>query len=185
MLHDTDGRRDSHDASKEEHDKFMKSHGLNNTASSRRAFETVSAQIRTRGKINMRKLKYPTLMSALQAMFEEFDVDGNGKVDEEELYTGLTEIAGVAMSRYEVSLLFPLFDLDDNKSIELPEFFAAILADHHSTSSGAGERSQSFGSSHKIRKHTSHHHTNPRTIPAVHITHHPHTDGVSTNQDPH
>ena len=113
--------------------------GLSNTSSSKLAFNNVSAQLRTRAKVNMHRQRLPSLQAALVQMFEEFDEDGSGNIDEEELHYGLTEIAGVNVSRYETSLLFPLFDDDGNGTVEVDEFFNAILGDSvHSMGPGGG-----------------------------------------------
>jgi len=68
----------------------------------------------------------------LENMFSKIDVDGNGKLDKDEV-KGLVDEAGVAnMSERDYNILFASIDLDGNGSLDFVEFcafFASISPD--------------------------------------------------------
>jgi Ca2+-binding EF-hand superfamily protein len=82
-----------------------------------------------RAKINMKRRGFLSIEDSMADLFTSFDTDGNGTVDPQELFEGLVHVLNMQISRYEVSLLFPIFDRDGDKHIQLAEFMDAVLHD--------------------------------------------------------
>jgi hypothetical protein len=79
-------------------------------------FAGLTAQIRL-----AMKLAAASRSDGLQKVFEKFDTDGSHMVDKNEFLIGCVSL-GVKITKEEVSMMFPYFDLDNSGSIGIEEF---------------------------------------------------------------
>jgi hypothetical protein len=63
--------------------------------------------------------------------FQEFDLNNDGQLDSDELFLGLLRM-GVQLTRQEMGLVFPLFEVNDGGEISLAEFIDFVNASERS-----------------------------------------------------
>ena len=62
----------------------------------------------------------------VKELFEELDLDGDGTINGPELYKGLLEHLGDALSPGQVSMIIKALDANDDNRIDLGELTAAL-----------------------------------------------------------
>ena len=74
---------------------------------------------------NFEKWKAPT-EQALRKAFDQFDIDGNGRITEDEIKISLRKYWGIEMTDEETESMMLIYDADENGSLDYDEFACMV-----------------------------------------------------------